>query len=82
MRKAPRKFSTILFKGGNTPLKMRASFFLPRTPDFYLCPKIPGGQGSPWDNQGGQEDYCPPMYATGHLYIQIILHMGFTKHRY
>ena len=42
-------------------------FFLPRTPYFYLCPKIPGGAGPPpWDAQGGKEDYCPPVYATAH----------------
>ena len=42
-REEPRKFSTILFKGENTPLMMRAGSFLPRTPHFYLSPKIPGG---------------------------------------
>ena len=32
-RKAPRKFSTILFEGENEG----KLFLLPRTPDFYLC---------------------------------------------
>jgi len=35
--------------------------FLPRTPDFYLSPKIPGGAGPPMGCPGGgKEDYCPP----------------------
>jgi len=37
-RKAPRKFSRILFKGENTPFDDEGKLFLlPRTPDFYLC---------------------------------------------
>jgi len=45
---------------------MRASsFLLPRTPDFYLCPKIPGGgAGPPGDAQGGKRTTAPPVYAT------------------
>ena len=41
---------------------MRATFFLPRTPDFYLCPKIPGG--GPVMPRGARGLLPPPVYAT------------------
>ena len=45
--------------------------FLPTTPDFNICPKIPGGKGPPWDAQGRQENYCPsPAYATVHIFTE------------
>jgi len=43
MAQSAKKIFNYTFSWENTPLMMRASSFLPRTPDFYLCPKIPGG---------------------------------------
>ena len=55
---------------------MRASsFLLPRTPDFYLCPIIPVGQGPPGDAQGGQEDYCPPLCTLLQVQYKLGLEM-------
>jgi len=31
---------------------------------FLLILYFPGGQCPAWNSQGGQEDYCPPRYAT------------------
>ena len=65
-REAPRKFSTILFKGENIPLMMRASsFFYPEHLIFTFAQKSQGGQGPPWDAQGGgKRTTAPPVYAT------------------
>ena len=45
-------FQLFLFKGGKYPFDDEAKpFFLPRTPDFNLCPE-----------GGGQKDYCAHNY--------------------
>jgi len=53
--------------------------FLPRTPDFYLSPKIPGGAGPPMGCPGGgKEDYCPPL-CTLLTQLMTAENIGFKK---
>ena len=56
MAQSAKKIFNYTFYGGKHPFDDEGKlFFLPRTPDFYLCPKIPGG---------GKRTTAPPVYAT------------------
>ena len=75
----PRKF-LLLFKGENTHFKMRASLFLPTTPDFNLCPKIPGwGRAPPPEMpRGGKRTTAPPHVYAPACNIIWLLKLGIT----
>ena len=60
------------FLGGKHPfLRWGLAHFLPTTPHFNLCPKIPGGTGSPWDAMRGRGLLPPPLYATANWIMSI-----------